>query len=923
MKKRGKLKLIFLILLGVIFLSQSVYAQTTQIVLKLDFPEPKIIKNVFIHDNLTYDSILIESLERYGNPGMPIMPLRTVRVLVPQGKDVQNIEIIAGKKITLDVKYKIEYGKTQVPHCSNLTPETKPNKEIYSSTKLFPDKLYSQLPLQNFRGYKILIINLYPVQYIPKEGLISYFEDMTVKVNLKPTLEINPFFRNLSKDKAEIIKIVDNPNDVDTYTKKIIRSHKGCIPDPSESYDYVIITNNELNVSSGAYTFQDLVNWKNQTGINATIVTVEQIKNDSDYYCDGTYGDGCGTGSQFNDTQAMIRNFIKDAYENWETEYVLLGGDGDGADVGGESGDNIIPTRGFYVNIPGQATDDNIPSDLYYAALDGSWNNDNDSYWGEDDEEDFYAEVYVGRAPVDSDGELSNFVNKTITYENISLSESYLIKALMLGEDTNLGYTSRFKDQIKNDSTADGYDTHGLPDYFNVTTLYDEDEVWTTDDLINEINNETHIINHVAHCHNTECMRLTNDNVDNDLENNWPYLAYSQGCYSAAFDNRDSFFSYISNDAVGEHHVTNNSHAAFAYLGNSRYGWGVGDPETDSASQRHDREFFDAFFREDILEVGKANQDAKEDNIGLILEGYSCSQGYKTPPCQEVMKWVYYDFTLLGDPETKLHVVGPKINQIQCYNSNQWADCSNIVFESNLTQVRTNCTDINGYIINATFKLENDTYEFFNHNATSNEGDWWIYDNDDIIVKSKNFTLTVTCFDNESLFSKDFVKWKTGEEVGDCTELNTHDTHYYLTNNIIPTSGPCCINITAQNITFDCRGYWTSNLSLHAYGVCSNQYGTTIKNCNISMNESGIKLISANNSYVFNNILNNNFLGLFLESVYNLKLEDNIINGNTDSGQKECSSEEVKSVPEDELHLIGCNSGLIFQIIILVIPESI
>jgi len=102
MKKRGELGLKSLVLLSVIFLSQTSYAQPTPIVLKFDFQEPKIVKNVFVYDNITYDSILIKSLDRYGGPGKPVMPFKTVRILIPQDSDLESIEIISGKKVTLD-----------------------------------------------------------------------------------------------------------------------------------------------------------------------------------------------------------------------------------------------------------------------------------------------------------------------------------------------------------------------------------------------------------------------------------------------------------------------------------------------------------------------------------------------------------------------------------------------------------------------------------------------------------------------------------------------------------------------------------------------------------------------------------------------------------------------------------------------------
>jgi len=329
MRNGDRSTIVFWILLTQILLYQTSYAQPNPIVLKFDFTKPEIVKNAFVHENINYDSVRVKSLNVYGAPGQPIMPFQTVRILLPQDGSLESIQVSTGHKITLDGRYKIEYGKPVIskvfkPH---LVLEAKPDKDIYSSMSPFPDTLYARLPLQNFRGHKILILNLYPVQYIPKEGLISYFQDMTVKVNLKPTIKISPLFRNLAKDRAEVIKKVDNADMVDTYTKKLEGPHIGCICDPLESYDYVIITNNALKNSSGDYTFQDLVAHKAQKGIQTTIVTVEEIEADPDYRWNGTYGDGSPF---FNDTASHIRNFIKDAYINWEIDYVLLGGDGDG-----------------------------------------------------------------------------------------------------------------------------------------------------------------------------------------------------------------------------------------------------------------------------------------------------------------------------------------------------------------------------------------------------------------------------------------------------------------------------------------------------------------------------------------------------------------------------------------------------------------
>jgi len=225
MKKTDESGLTFLLVLSIILLSQSAYAQPAPIVLEFDFPEPKIVEGP-TYDNIAYDSVIMAGLDKHGEPGLPVLPFKTVRILIPQEGDLQDIEVIGEKKITLDGRYKIEYGQTPVPISSDLVIKTEPNQAVYLSIKPFPGVLFSQpARLQNFRGYKILLLNLHPVEYIPKEGLVSYFADMTVTVNLQPTLEISPLFRNLPKDKAEIIKMVDNPNEVNSYTEKVEAAH--------------------------------------------------------------------------------------------------------------------------------------------------------------------------------------------------------------------------------------------------------------------------------------------------------------------------------------------------------------------------------------------------------------------------------------------------------------------------------------------------------------------------------------------------------------------------------------------------------------------------------------------------------------------------------------------------------------------------
>ncbi|MCL6449924.1 MAG: right-handed parallel beta-helix repeat-containing protein [Acetobacteraceae bacterium] len=203
---------------------------------------------------------------------------------------------------------------------------------------------------------------------------------------------------------------VDNPEELEGY---------GAEPQPvTGGCEHVIITSRSL-----AGSFEPLAQWRRSQGLSSKVVAVEDI-----------YRQYPGR-----DRAEQVRNFIRYLREQEGVKFVLLGGDADGADVGGESGDAVVPVRGLWA--AREETDPpNIPADLYYACLDGSFDGDGDGVFGEPNDGeyggdvDLLAEVYVGRAPVDSAWEAANFVRKTIAYESGSPGDPYYTEAWMVGE---------------------------------------------------------------------------------------------------------------------------------------------------------------------------------------------------------------------------------------------------------------------------------------------------------------------------------------------------------------------------------------------------------------------------------------------------------------------------------------------------------
>ena len=88
------------------------------------------------------------------------------------------------------------------------------------------------------------------------------------------TLDLG-MYRGLSEDRDQVRKIVDNPEKTGTYAPDLAMTGKSLLLEGD--YDYVIITNQYLKDAPGPYNFQALADHKKKKGLNAAIVTVEEI----------------------------------------------------------------------------------------------------------------------------------------------------------------------------------------------------------------------------------------------------------------------------------------------------------------------------------------------------------------------------------------------------------------------------------------------------------------------------------------------------------------------------------------------------------------------------------------------------------------------------------------------------------------------
>ena len=351
--------------------------------------------------------------------GMPSLPYRVVSVLLPQGDEVAAFRLEGGRTIELAASIEL------VPFGGYLFDDgirrgvRIPADEAVGEDGVFPAQRVRHTGTSSWKGFRIATFAVYPVAYNLSTGRLEVTDGMTLVVDTAPGVRDDYAKRERhvdgfrEKSLEDVRGAVVNPQLASSYLFDDIvveRDERAFLPSympglEGSAVRYLIVTNEEM-----APEFQRLADWKTRKGIPAAVRTIEWIEQN------------CRAGADLGET---IRNFIKDAYEKWGIEYVLLGGDTE-----------VIPERLALV------MEEFIPTDMYYGCLDGSWNADCDDIWGEGyifttgdpvDETDLYAEVYVGRFPATSLSDAQLLVDKTMAYEAPS-DIPYKSDFLLLGE---------------------------------------------------------------------------------------------------------------------------------------------------------------------------------------------------------------------------------------------------------------------------------------------------------------------------------------------------------------------------------------------------------------------------------------------------------------------------------------------------------
>jgi len=595
----------------------------------------EIIKKTYYFNNYQtkvigdYQTINFENTFLTGKAGEPLLPYQSVKYLLPAGEIAESVEFIGEEETIIPGVFQLYPKQYSHPVSSNHSNEFIKNKKIYSRNSNYPSSQTGILSTQFLNGYSFGFTSFTPIKYNPVTGKISYFKKVTIKIKTKNNKTASFALNNLksnNKNIKQIQKFSDNSEYFSTYPIKKAND---------SSYQMLIITSSEYQNS-----FQSLIDLYIYRGIKTQVQTTDYI-----------YNNMSGV-----DNPEKIRNYIIQEYQNYDIEYVLLGGDIE-----------IVPARGLYCKaISSQIYEDNnIPSDIYYSALDGTWNANNNNSWGEYivtandtlEEADLLPELSVARLPFSNTTELNNIINKSISYQDNPVYGE-LKDPLMVGEyltGSPETWSSDYLELLIGHHDDNGYTTDGIPESDNFTKLYEKNAYWSKSDLITEINNGHSFLYHSGHANETYVMKLSNGDITNSNFNmvngndhNYS-LIYTHGCLCGSFD---------YSDCIGEKMVTLENFAV-AFIGNSRFGW-FNEGQTEGPSIHIQREFVNALYSDKLCNIGTAHKISKQNTAPWVTAPGQWEEG--------ALRWCFYDCNVLSDPALAIWTDEPSEYQVNYPN---------------------------------------------------------------------------------------------------------------------------------------------------------------------------------------------------------------------------------------------------------------
>jgi hypothetical protein len=538
-----------------------------------------------------YDSIQIEGLKSFTNPGEPLLPVRSYTLSFEEGSEIVSIRETRIEYWNLSESFTILPTPTPPMWKDPFGRDIKPDETIYNSEEVFPGRHFSH-DIGRDGNNVHLFLRVYPVQYAPKVKEISIITDLTIEIQYRA-------------------------------------GHSGGSSLQDFSSECVIITPTEFY-----WQARDLAQIHDSTvGVSTTVVNTTWI--DSNYneaedppfpgYSDNLLP---GWSSVINYDYSLAKKitaFLNDTSEHPNLSYVLLYG----------NGTLVPPSYYFYDKYMGGFFDYEawIPTDFFYGSPDY----------------DLAPNFLVGRLPANT-SQTASEINDKISRWYSNLSGNWTKNTVVAG---GRPFWSSFYvgELITLDSVNQGFfEGSNLTKMFRSDYRFDREDLLTA--FSGEVA-LTYLISHGSGDGvflNESMMPTTPDVTVPDIlgleENSNLSVVVSIACDNGAFDNGMSMDPIFSSEmSFGESLIFSRA-GAIAYIGGSRSNSGVPGGTLDNGYLNITSENYMA----DILTRVIRAYSEGAGSLGNITKTALADFVAENDMTDLINKRSLFEFVLLGDP---------------------------------------------------------------------------------------------------------------------------------------------------------------------------------------------------------------------------------------------------------------------------------
>jgi hypothetical protein len=231
-----------------------------------------------------YDIVELKGCDPMDRVGEPMLPVRYINLIIPTGNKVSRIEFPLANSQSIGT-YNIYPAQPPIPVSSSEPPKwVEPDPLVYSSDEPYPGKLAEVVHEGYFNGNKIVMLAVYPLQWMPSTGELVLYDHIQLRLVLESSSETPVYPQIMTEQSYKLYKsalssLIANDKDKSAYgyeptvvTPQSAPAEFILPASSTEIIEYMIITPDSLSSS-----FSPFVEWLWKKGIKAGIITVEDI----------------------------------------------------------------------------------------------------------------------------------------------------------------------------------------------------------------------------------------------------------------------------------------------------------------------------------------------------------------------------------------------------------------------------------------------------------------------------------------------------------------------------------------------------------------------------------------------------------------------------------------------------------------------